>query len=54
MDLEQKVREYTALLETYKWMLAQSALNRGGNATLMRLTKLKLEALKKEIEEKKD
>lgn len=50
MDLEQKVKEYTALLDTYKWMLAQSGLNRGGDATLMRLTRLKLEQLKKEID----
>lgn len=54
MDYAQKVKEYTELLETYKWMLAQSALNRGGDPVLMRLTKLKLEALKKEIEKEKD
>ncbi len=52
--MDEKIREYQALLANYKWMLTQSALNRGGNPTVMRLTKLRLEALKKEIEEKKN
>jgi hypothetical protein len=47
--MEAKMKEYNETLEIYQQMVAQMAFNRGGNPTLIRILKLKLEKLKKEI-----
>lgn len=48
--MDDKVNEYQVLLASYKWMLTQQALNRSINIQQMRLIKLRLEQLKKDIE----
>ena len=43
------MEEYKATLEAYTQMVMQMKLNRGGDPTVLRLLKMKLERLAKEI-----
>ena len=45
----EKTAEYKATLEAYTHMVTQMKLNRGGNPTVLRLLRMKLEQLTKEI-----
>ena len=45
----EKTAEYKATLEAYTQMVTQMKLNRGGNPTVLRLLRMKLEQLTKEI-----
>ena len=53
VDLSARLREpgyeYKATLEAYTHMVTQMKLNRGGNPTVLRLLRMKLEQLTKEI-----
>lgn len=45
----EKRAEYKATMEAYTQMVTQMKLNRGGDPTVLRLLKMKLERLAKEI-----